>query len=311
MTMSGSSKVTVTASVVLLFGMAGSVLLLRRLDQVRTAATLEEVLYLNSPKWVKRLSLGYDGLLADIYWTRAVQYFGSHHVVAAKNYNLLSPLLEITTALDPKLIVAYQFGANFLAPKPPAGAGQPDQAVALVESGIRNNPDNWKLYYELGFIYYNMEPREYAKAMEAFERGTKVPHAHPFLRVLAAQMAQHAGEIQTSRMLWQAAYATTQDNLIHRNAVDHLKALQVDEDVTVLEEVVAKYQQQTGRLPTSMSELERAGLLREILEDPTGRPYKLMADGRIEVQDPDRIPFITKGLPPGMESPQRKSAKKD
>ena len=31
-----------------------------------------------SPKAVKRLSLGYDGLLADIYWTRAVQYFGGH-----------------------------------------------------------------------------------------------------------------------------------------------------------------------------------------------------------------------------------------
>jgi hypothetical protein len=301
--MSGARKVTVTASVMLVLCLAGSVVLLRRLDQVRPTATLEEVLYLNSPKWVKRMSLGYDGLLADIYWTRAVQYFGSHHVVRAKDYNLLPPLLEITTALDPKLIVAYQFGANFLGPKPPEGAGQPDKAVALVESGIRNNPDNWKLYYELGFIYYYMQPREYAKAAETFERGAKVPNAHPFLRVMAAQMAQHAGEIQTSRMLWQATYATTQDNLIRRNAVDHLKALQVDEDVTVLEEIVGRYRQQTGKLPTSMGELERAGLLREIPQDPTGRPYQLMADGRIEVQDPERIPFITKGLPPGMESP--------
>jgi tetratricopeptide (TPR) repeat protein len=281
------------------------------MDRLRTGATLEDVLFVSSPKAVKRMSLGYDGLLADIYWTRAVQYFGSHHVVAAKNYNLLSPLLEITTALDPKLIVAYQFGANFLAPKPPDGAGQPDKAVALVEYGIRNNPDNWKLYYELGFIYYYMKPTEYAKAAEAFERGTKVPNAHPFLRLLAAQMAQHAGEIETSRMLWQGAYATTQDELIRQNAVEHLKALQVDEDVTHLEEVVANYRQQTGKLPTSMSDLERAGLLRETPRDPTGRPYKLMADGRIEVQDPDRIPFLTKGLPPGMESPLPKPAKKD
>jgi tetratricopeptide (TPR) repeat protein len=311
MTMTGSRRVTAVASVVLLFSLASSVFLLRRLDQMRITATLEEVLYLNSPQWVKRLSLGYDGLLADIYWTRAVQYFGSHHVVAAKDYNLLSPLLEITTALDPKLIVAYQFGANFLAPKPPEGAGMPDKAVALVEYGIRNNPDNWKLYYELGFIYYYMKPKEYAKAAEAFERGTKVPNAHPFLRVLAAQMAQHAGEIETSRMLWQAAYATTQEGLIRQNAVEHLKALQVDEDVTRLEEVVANYRQQTGKLPTSMGDLERAGLLRGTPKDPTGRPYKLMADGRIEVQDPDRILFITKGLPPGMESPQPKPAKKD
>ena len=309
--MRGSRQVTVTASVVLLFSLASSAFLLRRLDQVRATATLEEVLYLNSPKWVKRLSLGYDGLLADIYWTRAVQYFGGHHVAAAKDYHLLSPLLEITTALDPKLTVAYQFGANFLAPKPPEGAGQPQKAVDLVEYGIRNNPDSWKLYYELGFIYYYMKPTEYAKAAEAFERGTKVPNAHPFLRVLAAQMAQHAGEIETSRMLWQAAYATTQDGQIRWNATEHLQALRVDEDVTRLEEVVAKYQQQTGKLPASMSDLERAGLIRGIPMDPTGRPYKLTSDGRIEVQDPDRILFITKGLPPGMASPQPKAGKKN
>jgi len=310
MTMSGSRKVTVTASMVLLFCLASSILLLRRLDQVRTTATLEDVLYLNSPKWVKRMSLGYDGLLADIYWTRAVQYFGSHHAVAAKNYNLLSPLLEITTALDPKLIVAYQFGATFLGPKPPLGAGQPDKAVALVEYGIRNNPDNWKLYYELGFFYY-MEEKDYAKAAEAFERGLKVPNAHPFLRVLAAQMAQHAGEFDTARMLWFTTYQSTTEAQIRENAVGHLQALRVDEDVARLEEVVAKYRQQSGNVPATISDLERAGLIRGAPMDPTGRPYKLMADGRIEVQDPDRIPFITKGLPPGMESPQPKVAKKD
>jgi tetratricopeptide (TPR) repeat protein len=285
---------------VLLFSLASSIFLLRRLDQVRTTATLDEVLYLNSPKWVKRLSLGYSGLLADIYWTRAVQYFGGKHVtVAAKDYRLLYPLLEITTELDPKLIVAYQFGANFLGPKPPEGAGQPDQAVALVEHGILNNPDNWKLYYELGFIYYYMESKNYAKASESFERGTKVPNAHPFLRVLAAQMAQHAGEIQTSRMLWQTAYATTQDPMVRNNATAHLRALQVDEDITGLEKLVAAYREKTGRLPSSMNALIGAGLLRGVPADPDGKPYRLMPDGRIELRNPEDFSFVEKGLPPG------------
>jgi tetratricopeptide (TPR) repeat protein len=298
--MSGSRKVTVTTSLVLLFSMASSIFLLKRLDQSRTTATLDEVLYLNSPKWVKRLSLGYTGLLADIYWTRAVQYFGGKHVTAAaKDYRLLYPLLEITTELDPKLIVAYQFGANFLAPKPPDGAGQPEQAVALVEHGIKNNPDNWKLFYELGFIYYYMESKDYAKAAESFERGTKVPNAHPFLRVLAAQMAQHAGEIQTSRMLWQTAYATTQDPMVRDNATAHLRALQVDEDVTQLEKVVAAYQKSTGRLPSSMNALIGAGLLRGVPVDPDGKPYKLTPDGRIELRNPEDFSFVEKGLPHG------------
>ena len=64
--MTESRKVTMVASIVLVLSLVGSVFLQRQLDQVRPAATLEEVLYLNSPKWVKRMSLGYSGLLADI-----------------------------------------------------------------------------------------------------------------------------------------------------------------------------------------------------------------------------------------------------
>ncbi len=295
--MSGSRGVTATASILLLLSLASSVLLVRRLDRVRANATLEDVLYFNSPKLLQRLSLGYDGLLADIYWTRVVQYFGSHHVTRATDYNLLAPLLEITTALDPKLVVAYEFGANFLGPKPPEGAGQPDKAIALLEGGIRTNPDNWRLYYDLGFFYY-MDLKDYARAAEAFERGAKVPKAHPFLRVLAARMAQHAGEIQMARMLWQTTYATTQDDLVRQNAAAHLRALQVDENITELEEVVARYRQQTGALPSSFNVLIGAGILRGVPVDPDGKPYKLLADGRIELRKPEDFPFVEKGLPP-------------
>ena len=37
----------------------------------------KEELLLRSGPLLKKLSLGYDPLLADIYWTRAVQYYGS------------------------------------------------------------------------------------------------------------------------------------------------------------------------------------------------------------------------------------------
>lgn len=303
--MKNSGIVTVAVSLLLVLCLAGSILSLRQLDRIRTGATLEDVLYITSPKLVKRLSLGYDGLLADVYWTRAVQYFGNRHVEGASNFNLLAPLLEITTTLDPHLLVAYQFGANFLSPAPPNGAGMPDKAIPLVEFGIRNNPDDWHLYYELGFIYY-MEKKEYGKAAEAFERGSQVRHAHPFLRVLAAQMAQHAGDTQMARALWTTTYETTQDRQIRANAVAHLVALQVDDEVTMLEQTVAQDRARTGRWPSSLSELVSSGMLRGVPRDPTGRPYKLMPEGRVEVQVPDDIPFIERGTPPGYKPPAKK-----
>jgi tetratricopeptide (TPR) repeat protein len=301
--MSSSRRVMTAAGALLIVCLLTSVLLLLRLDRMRSGATLQEVLYINSPKALKRLSLGYDGLLADIYWTRAVQYFGGKHNAGTSGYELLAPLLEITTALDPHLTVAYDFGSNFLAPDPPNGAGQPERAVDLVQFGIRNNPDDWRLYYDMGFIYY-LNLKDYAKAADAFARGSRVPHAHPFLKLLAAQMAQHAGEVQTARMLWTTTYQTAKDASIRANAVAHLRALRVDEDVTNLEALVAFYQRKTGHLPASFSELAGAGLLRGIPVDPLGQTYKLTSDGRVEVRDPDDLPFINKGTPPGYVPPK-------
>jgi tetratricopeptide (TPR) repeat protein len=295
--MNSGQKTTIIASLCLVLSLAASIVVLRRVDEIRPQATLDEVLYISSPAVLKRASLGYGGLLADIYWTRAVQYYGRKHYDYAKSYNLLSPLLEITTHLDPHLLVAYQFGASFLAPKPPGGAGQPANAVRLIEYGIQNNPDEWRLYYDLGFVYY-MELKDYAKAADAFERGSRVPNAHPFLKVMAAQMAQHAGEFETARTLWSATYETTQDRQIRQNAVEHLRALRVDEDVTHLQALVNEYSNAHGAA-VNLGELVLAGVLSGIPVDPNGRSYQLTADGRIQVVNPDDFPFITQGLPPG------------
>jgi tetratricopeptide (TPR) repeat protein len=293
------------AAIVLFLSMAGSLAALHAIDGIRRGATLEESLYIRSTTALRRMSLGYTGLLADVYWTRAVQYFGSHFHENAQDFSLLAPLLEITTELDPRLLPAYELGANFLSPQPPNGAGRPDKALALMKYGIEHNPEQWRLYYNLGFLYYT-EFKDYAGAADAFERGARLPVTNPFMPILAARMAQHAGEFDTARMLWYTTYQNTKEAQIRQNALEHLQALRVDEDVTNLEAAVAKYQQQTAKLPAGMHDLEHAGFFHGTPVDPTGRSYKLMPDGRIEVDEPERILFITKGLPPGMASPQPK-----
>jgi len=292
--------VTVVASALLVACLCASAFMLHIADQLHPQAGLDEVLFLSSPTVIKRASLGYDGLAACIYWTRAVQYFGYRHHYFATSYNLLAPLLEITTHLDPHLLVAYEFGTGFLAPRPPHGAGEPEEAVKLIQYGIEHNPENWRLYYDLGFVYY-IDLGDYKKAAETFEHGSKIPNAHPFLKVLAAQMAQHAGEYDTARMLWSATYQTAQDQQIKENAVEHLRALRVDEDVQHLQEAVTRFGERTGRLPTNLAELATAEHLPGIPLDPDGHPYKLTPEGRIEVRVPDDFPFATKGLPPGYE----------
>jgi tetratricopeptide (TPR) repeat protein len=301
--MKPSRRITIVASSLLVVCLAASVLLLRTIDRERTGATLEEVLYISSPTLLKRMSLGYDGLLADVYWTRAVQYFGDKLTRGSDHFNLLAPLLEITTTLDPHLLVAYEYGANFLAPKIPGGAGEPQRAIKLVEFGIRNNPNLWRLYYDLGFIYY-FDLEDYDKAEKAFADGAKLPNTHQIMPLMAAKMAEHAGNIDTARLMWVTTYQTTRDPSVKSNAVAHLNALQVDQDVTILEQLVSRYREHTGRLPQSFSDLEAANLLRGIPTDPLGHTYKLMPDGHVEVRVPDDLPFLEKGIPIGYIPPR-------
>lgn len=288
---------------VALFSVAA--LSLYKVDSIRSETRQQDVLYISSAKALRRLSLGYTGLMADIYWTRAVQYFGWKHKHREMDYHLLYPLLDITTELDPKLIAAYRFGAPFIAQPPPNGAGEPDKAVELIERGIKHNPTEWRLYYELGFLQA-MERHDYAAAADAFSRGSQVPGAHPFLKILAAAMAQHGGDLQTARMLWQTTLETSDNPMIKQNAIRHLRALEVDQAVPQLEQLVRAYRQKTGVQPTSFMQLVSAGYLRQIPVDPRGHPYKLRPDGRVEVQDPDALPFIKQGLPPDYK-PTRKS----
>jgi hypothetical protein len=291
-------RTTIVAALCLAISASASVLVLRRIDQVRPKAAIEDVIYISSPTLVKRTSLGFNGLMACIYWTRTVQYFGHRHYMHAKSYNELAPLLEITTALDPQLYPAYRFGASFLAPAPPDGAGQPDRAIGLMEYGIAHNPTNWQLYYNLGFVYYT-ELHDYKKAAEYFDRGSRVPGAHPFMKILAAQMAEHAGDYSTARLLWSATLENSHEREIRLNALEHLRALQVDEDISRLQAAVTRFGEHSGRLPNSMAELAAAEHLPGIPADPDGNAYQLDSQGRVLLAKPDDFSFVTKGLPPG------------
>ena len=98
---------------------------------------------------------GFENVMADLYWLRTVQYFGGQRVFAReKRFDLLQPLVDITTTLDRKFEIAYRYGASFLAEPYPIGAGKPEEAVALLERGAANLPRSWLLRQNLGFYAY-------------------------------------------------------------------------------------------------------------------------------------------------------------
>jgi hypothetical protein len=294
--MRSQSKTAAICSLLLAFCLGSSVLVLLQVNAAREQTVLKEAMYLPTPRAVKALSLGYTGLMADIYWTRVVQYFGGKHHEGAEQYKLLAPLLEIATTLDPKLMPAYEFGSIFLAQNPPEGAGDPEAAAALVKKGIRENPAAWRLWYHLGFIYFQ-ELHDTKTASEAFLAGSQVPGAHPWMKIMAASLAQNSGQAETARYLWTQIYNDSESSAIRENAAKRLLSLRVDEEVDRLQTLVDRYGSLNGTPAQSFQQLVQAGSLRSLPVDPTGKPY-LLVEGRVQVSSPERWPFVTRGVPP-------------
>ena len=292
--MNTSRKTSIVAAGLFLALFVGSILSQQKVQRLRGEdVTLEEILYLPSGKAVKRLSLGYSSLLADIYWTRAVQYFGARHLKHSTHYELLYPLLKITTELDPHLVVAYETGAVFLCQPIPDGAGDPDKAVALLEQGIKENPEAWHMYFTLGFVQY-LERHDYKAAEQAFHRGSEIPGALPWMRIMAARMAEHADDRDTAMLLWKGVYDSAHEDMVRETARKHMASLEAEMTIEILKKLVQTYHDRTGNLPAAWVDMVRAGVLSQVPLDPTGHVYKLGQDGMVGVEDPKQFPYLDK-----------------
>jgi hypothetical protein len=264
-------------------GFAGVWKLQERIDvQLDGLHREADELVLRSGRLLKAMSLEYAPLMADLYWTQVVQYYGDKSVRHDANFELLWPLLDVTTTLDPNLVVAYRFGSMFLSEGPPAGAGRPDLAIQLIQRGIRENPDYWRLYEDLGFIYY-FELHDYAKAAAAFLEGSKNPQAMPWMKVLAAKVSEQGDNTETSVFLWNEIYSSTTDPQMKENAAIHLQLLKSDTDCKQLDDLSSEYEKRTSKRPTSLRDLVTAGLLKGMPMDPAGYAYVFDNDGKAQL----------------------------
>ena len=271
------------------------VALQRRIDSQRNILERQsDELLIQSGPLLKRLSLGYDALLGDLYWTRAVQYYGAKLPTSDRDFHLLAPLLNVATTLDPNLIPAYHFGAFFLSEKQ-GGAGRPDLAVDLVKKGIAANPDNIQISADLGFLYY-MRLKDYQKAAAAYLETSKIPGATQLFKVLAARIATKGGALDTSRMIWSEVYETTQDEQVKKRALEALKGLKAQSDEMQLDQLAEDYRSRFGRYPQSTRELVEAAMIKGIPLDPDGFPYVFGADGKSQL-DPKSTVTIDPGAP--------------
>lgn len=277
MTSGSASRAGTAAAIALLLALGASVVLLQRVRDARTplAAVSADLLYVTSPAAVTRMAVGFDAIIADLYWMRTVQYYGATRLSSqpARTYALLYPLLDVTTSLDPRFTVAYRFGAFFLSDPPPGGAGRPDLAVRLLEKGMRADPLTWEYPYDIGYVHYNQQ--DYAGAAQWFRRARQVTGSPDWLDPLAAVTLAKGGDLESSRLLFRTILATADQEWLKKGAERRLVQLDAVETLRRLEALVEEYGTRHGRPPATWRQLGADGVLRAVPLDPAGVPYAL------------------------------------
>jgi hypothetical protein len=252
----------------------------------RAQQEASDILYVRSGAALGRMALGYDALLADVYWIRALQHYGGNHLKrqsGSSDYRLLYPLLDIATSLDPYFNIAYRFGAIFLSEGYPEGPARPDQAVALLRKGIAARPGRWQYYQDIGFVYY-WHLRDNKAAAEWIERAAAQPDAPTWLAPLAATMLVHGNDRASARVLWRQI-AQSEEAWLRQAAARALLQIDALDLIDRLQPLVQQAPPPPGT-PYSWRWLVQRGLLRGIPLDPAGTPFALdPATGRVGVSE--------------------------
>lgn len=221
---------------------------------------------------VRAFSLGFSDVLADLYWLRAVQYYGRQKLAdAPTGYADLSPLLETAAELDPRFEIVYRYGAVFLSEPLPVGAGRPEDGVAFLKKGADRNPENWRLRQDEGlFTALFLDDAE--TASKILLQGSEIPGAAPWLKPLAAQVLAQGGALESSLQLWQIIRDQAEPGQLRENAAQQLDVTRNRIVARDLQIAVRAYQESTGDTSSTLSELRARGVI-GVTHDLAGTPF--------------------------------------
>lgn len=276
---------TIALALVVVLGMASAMLLLRRVDELRPPPdpnAIDEGLYLNG-KTARRMSLSFNGLAADWYWMRSLQYVGRKIIDAPEqvsldnlgnlNMKLLAPLLDTATTLDPEFLDPYEYAAVVL---PTIDV---KEAIRITQKGIDANPNAWRLYQHLGYIYW--QQGDYMAASETYGRAAQLPGAPPWMEAMKAKMAADGGSRETAREIYTRMYEQSGDEQVKEMAAKRLLQLEAFDRRDTLVKFMMDFLSEHGDCPASWKDLQSGFRVYGIEVDASGAPL-----------DPTGVPYV-------------------
>ena len=215
----------------------------------------DEDLYF-SPTQLESAGHDFRGLIADWYWINSLQYVGGKILnnrekvnindLSNLNPRLLYPMLDTATTLDPQFLAVYDYGASIL----PAVDNQ--KAISFLEKGIAANPNEWRLYHNLGYIYW--QNKNYQKAAEVYAVGAKKPDAPAWLEKMSANMQAQGGSRDFARQIYRQMFDAAEDEQTKTFAALRFQQIDALDQLDAIRDGLRIFQQQKNRCPQNWRE---------------------------------------------------------
>jgi hypothetical protein len=191
---------------------------------------------------------GYRELAADLLFVRLTTYFGGRYNTASG----VASLAEAIVALDPSFHRIYEFGARAIT----IAASGIDQraywrAIAILEAGMKQFPDDWRLLYAAGEAYIiDLQTKDPAQRRQWDERGamllesaTRKPGAPSDSAVTVAQLRTRLGQHERAVQGLREMMLVTNDKSAQDRILDQLAKLEkVDATALAVELLEARRQ---------------------------------------------------------------------
>jgi tetratricopeptide (TPR) repeat protein len=228
----------------------------------------ESLLHFPSGEHIRLAAMGFDPVIADLLWARAVVSFGEQFHTD-KNYKWLYHPLDIITTLDPYFEEVYMYGGILLAME----AKRIDESIALLEKGIKSCPESWRLYFYLGF-YYTYYKNDNEKASIYIKKAASLPGHPDYLPRLVGLLYAKLGKIEFAIEYLKEIYKLFEDDEKMRAAIDsQIKELVVEKHTIFLKDAAEIYKKVRGKYPSRLEDLIAAGVINAIPVEPNGGQY--------------------------------------
>lgn len=220
-----------------------------------------------SGQYMKVAVLGYNNVIADLYYLKAHQYVGTQEVRKA-DFPQLYPIIDLVTDLDPKFLSPHFFGGLALS----LTGMHVDESILILKKAYKMDPNVWQTGFYLGFNYWYYL-QEYDRAVEYTSKAASQPGAPSFLSALAANLYAESKRPDMAIDFLKNLKETTKDEDAKKDIDARIKLAEVTRDAQILEGAMEKFKNKYNKMPATLDDLVKKGIIDSIPDEPNGGYY--------------------------------------